>query len=162
MPGLASGTSSPRCLRAVLLVALALAMLPAAHGDEQLDEMMQNMHPKATSRAGVQQALRAGAQAVAGGISAVQNQVSNWLSTFSAPPPQDSEDLDAALDASDDTDLSLNARFWAEVRKEAADAEDAIRRFPFKHPWWAPSIVGDYMENVLNPAIDQVMNNDDQ
>jgi hypothetical protein len=36
--------------------------------------------------------------------------------------------------------------------------EDGLSNFPFPHFYSAPGVVGDYMENGLNPMIDEVIN----
>jgi hypothetical protein len=66
----------------------------------------------------------------------------------------DAETAAETADALDDPDRggpdSLNLRFWNEARNLANQIATAIRDFPFRNPFWAPAIVGDYTEKLFD------------
>jgi hypothetical protein len=70
--------------------------------------------------------------------------------------PELAEMDQAVLD--DQDSYSTNTFMWAQAREDMRAVEDGLSNFPFPHFYSAPGVVGDYMENGLNPMIDEVIN----
>ena len=143
----------------VLTTALGVAILmaPAARGDEQLDQMMQNMGGK-KSRSPVREAVEQTVESAYQGLGAITDQVSNWLFSARTPPAQDQDDFGNLFEDARTSEPGVMSQFWQQASEDVAKFRDALKQFPFQNPFWAPSIVGDYMEKGLGPAMDRVVN----
>jgi hypothetical protein len=144
---LAAGTAS---------VILLLTGAPAAWGDEALDRMMEEMDQQRAQPAGRGSHIPSLPALASAMVAKVTSAISSLEARLAGP---DLQDLDAAV-LEDPDDYSLNSQLWAQARTDARIVQETLSTFPFKHAYTPWGVVGDYMENGLNPMIERVISED--